>query len=267
LRLNKALERTKALAGADSAKRIQILVSESPVGLGARELAVRTGIRQSVLPEAVPAEVAVLSDGGGAWFFDRALAKAVATEWQRRVADFHRDNPLLPGVALEQFRSMHLPDAPQSVFDFILSQDPTLKVMGEYLHLSSHKLALRADEEKALSSIESAFDSAGLAVPAVDDVLASTGIDKNRARNLLQVLLRNGTLIRISQDLVFHAGALKDLRTKLAMREGTRFGVAEFKEWTGVSRKYAIPILEYLDRLRVTRREGDQRLVLPVHNG
>ena len=63
-------------------------------------------------------------------------------------------------------------------------------------------------------------------------------------------------------DLIFHAEAIEALKAILADKKGQRFGVGEFKEWTGISRKYAIPLLEFMDRERVTRREGDQRLVL-----
>jgi len=79
---------------------------------------------------------------------------------------------------------------------------------------------------------------------------------------LLEILLRQGKLVRVGDELIFHANVLDRLRRMIAARKGERFGVAQFKQWTGVSRKYAIPLLEYLDRERVTRREGDQRVVL-----
>ena len=75
-------------------------------------------------------------------------------------------------------------------------------------------------------------------------------------------MLRDRRLVRITEDLVFHPSAIEKLRELLAARKGARFGVAEFKDWTGISRKYAIPLLEFLDREHVTRREGDARLVL-----
>ena len=74
--------------------------------------------------------------------------------------------------------------------------------------------------------------------------------------------MREKRLVRISDDLVFHRTAVDQLRALLAPRKSQRFNVAAFKEWTGVSRKYAIPLLEYLDREHVTRREGAERLVL-----
>jgi selenocysteine-specific elongation factor len=75
------------------------------------------------------------------------------------------------------------------------------------------------------------------------------------------MLLKDGRLIRIQPDLVLHASAVAGLRSQLAARRGQRFSVPEFKEWTGVSRKYAIPLLEYLDREHITVRQGDFRVV------
>ena len=102
----------------------------------------------------------------------------------------------------------------------------------------------------------------GLAAPAWKDVLAKSGVEPARARTLLEMLLREKRLLRIADDLVFHRSAIDGLRQMLAARKAQRFNVAAFKEWTGISRKYAIPLLEHLDRERITRREGDQRVVL-----
>jgi selenocysteine-specific elongation factor len=121
---------------------------------------------------------------------------------------------------------------------------------------------LKEEEEQAQSSIESAFRHAGLAVPAVGEVLAKSGVEPARARTLLQILIRRNLLVKVGEDLVFHREALQELRRKLEPYKGRRFSVPQFKELAGISRKYAIPLLEYLDRERVTRREGEERLVL-----
>ena len=83
-----------------------------------------------------------------------------------------------------------------------------------------------------------------------------------RARTLLEILLREKRLVRVNDDLVFHRSAIEKLRQMLAARKASAFNVGAFKEWTGISRKYAIPLLEFLDREHVTRREGDERVVL-----
>jgi selenocysteine-specific elongation factor len=104
-----------------------------------------------------------------------------------------------------------------------------------------------------------------LAVPSVSEVLAQLAIEKARAEKILQILLREKVLVRVSTELVVHGAALEKLAGMLKeykKTKGERIGVPSFKEMTGVSRKYAIPLLEHLDRQRVTRRAGDERVIL-----
>jgi selenocysteine-specific elongation factor len=91
-----------------------------------------------------------------------------------------------------------------------------------------------------------------------------TGVDAARARAFAQMLINSGELVRVS-DLIFHRGALEGLREtlrKFKAERGAKLDVGAFKDLTGVSRKYAIPLLEYLDVQRVTRRAGDAREIL-----
>ena len=141
--------------------------------------------------------------------------------------------------------------------DALLARSKTLAADGETVRLSSHKIALKQDEEQATAKIENAFRSGGLATPAVQEVLAKSGVDPARARTLLQLMLRDKRLVRVSDELVFHASAMRiAARRCWPQKKGLQFGVPEFKDWTGISRKYAIPLLEYLDRERITRRRG-----------
>jgi len=90
-------------------------------------------------------------------------------------------------------------------------------------------------------------------------------IEKARAEKLLQILLREKVLVRVSPELIFHAAALERLPALLSdykKAKGERIAVAAFKELTGITRKHAIPLLEYLDRQRFTRRAGDERVIL-----
>jgi len=89
-------------------------------------------------------------------------------------------------------------------------------------------------------------------------------VDKVRAQKIVTLLLRDKVLVKISEDLVFHRDALVDLRKRMAAEKAKspRLDVARFKDLTSVTRKYAIPLLEYLDREHVTRRVGDERVIL-----
>ena len=102
----------------------------------------------------------------------------------------------------------------------------------------------------------------------IDDVELRMEIRQLKVGDHVRLTISSGSkfhgtvLVRITEDLVFHAAALTALRDHLAARRGQRFSVTDFKDWTGVSRKYAIPLLEYLDRERMTRRDGDSRIIV-----
>ena len=256
-----ALSRARALDGASLSEYITILVDESVQGLPVSSLVARTGESAADLIKALPASIIPFGDPI-TWLLGRTRERDIFDSITQRLREFHRSNPLMPGVSKEQLRTQHLPAAPAFVFDAMLKMATDIAVSGELVHLKTHKLAFKADEQEALARIETAFEKARLAVPSLAEVLKDCGVEPVRARSLLQILYRKGTLVRITDDLVYHASALEELRATLRSRQGQNFSVADFKEWTGVSRKYAIPLLEFLDRERITRRQGDARVIL-----
>jgi selenocysteine-specific elongation factor len=139
-----------------------------------------------------------------------------------------------------------------------------LAVTAELVHLHGRGVVMKDEEARSRKVIEQAFASAGLKVPALKDVLGGLKIDKMRAQKIVTLLLREKILIKISDDLVFHQTPLAELRRKLAAEKARspKLDVGRFKDLTGVSRKYAIPLLEYLDRERVTKRVGAGRMIL-----
>jgi selenocysteine-specific elongation factor len=146
----------------------------------------------------------------------------------------------------------------------MLVGDQKLGTAGEIVHLPGRGVVMKDEEAESKKIIEHAFASTGLKVPALKDVLAGLKVDKARAQKIVTLLLRDKVLVKISEDLVFHRDALLDLRKRLSLEKAKspKIDVARFKDMTGVSRKYAIPLLEYLDREHVTRRVGDQRVIL-----
>jgi selenocysteine-specific elongation factor len=255
-------DRLRILETAPLPEQIALLARESRYGIGMAELVARTGLLEGDLRKASSAASLTLLESPQFWLLDHAWVAGKLDAMHEHLKLFHRQNPLLAGVSKEELRSKFLPGAPPWLMDALLARSKTLAVDSETIRLSSHKVALKQDETDATAKIESAFRSAGLATPAVNEVLAKSGVDPARARTLLQLMLRDKRLIRVSDELVFHASAMQALRTLLAQRKGQQFAVPEFKDWTGISRKYAIPLLEYLDRERVTRRDGNSRVVL-----
>jgi selenocysteine-specific elongation factor len=255
-------ERLKIFESGTIAERIAKLVSESRYGMGMAQLVARTGLLEADIQKALSNAGLIVLTSPQFWILDSAWLSAQVETTHETLKTFHRENPLLAGLSKEQLRSKQLPGAPPWLLDALLARAKTLAVDGETVRLASHKISLKQDEEEASVKIETAFRTAGLAVPSLSEVLGKSGVESTRARNILQLLLRDKRLVRVSDDLVFHGSAIQSLRELLANRKGTRFGVPEFKDWTGISRKYAIPLLEFLDRERITRREGDSRVVL-----
>jgi len=260
LRTAGAAERLSKLERSDEAGRIALLVREAEFGAGVDELVARTGwTRASVTAAAAKASLMAI---GESWYVDPEWFQSARRKLVDAVGVFHGENPLAAGIAKQDLRAREMPRVPPFVLDALLAAAAEIAVEGETVRLKTHKVVLQEDEEAARAAIERAFETAGLAVPSMGEVLAASGLEMKRARTLLEHLVRRKRLLRINRELVFHAGAIERLRQILSARKSQHFGVGEFKEWTGVSRKYAIPLLEYLDREHITRREGDRRLIL-----
>jgi len=181
------------------------------------------------------------------------------------LGQFHDANPLVAGMSKEELRDrINLgPELFESVLGK-LTEEKKLEIAGELVHLPGRGVVMKDEEAESKKIIEQAFASAGLKVPSLKEVLAGLKVDKIRAQKIVTLLLRDKVLIKVSEELVFHQSALMDLRHKIAALKTSapKIDVARFKDMTGVSRKYAIPLLEYLDRERVTRRVGDERVIL-----
>lgn len=183
------------------------------------------------------------------------------------IEEFHRANPLLPGIPRQDLRG-RAGDPDPGVFDLALGdlvKAGVASISGDLVQRAGREIALSPEEAKAKSVIEAEFARAGLTVPSFAAVLEKLPVEARRAQKILQILLREKVLVKVAEDLVFHHAAVAQLRELVATykrQKGPRLAVPAFKELTGVTRKYAIPLLEYLDREHVTRRVGDERVIL-----
>ena len=235
-------------------------------GLALRDALAETGWHPSQVASVATALVksGVLKKAG-----DVLIAKAAFEQAREKLlsvlSQFHDVNPLVGGIAKGELQEKL--DLPSPVFAGVLdalSREQKIQVSGETVRQAGRGVVMKDEEAESKRIIEQAFATAGLRVPALKDVLASLPVDKQRAQKIVTLLLRDRVLIKLSDELVFHRDALVELRRKLAelKAKSPKIDVAKFKDLTGVSRKYAIPLLEYLDRERVTRRVGDERVIL-----
>jgi selenocysteine-specific elongation factor len=235
-------------------------------GLSLAAAAREAGLKQSVLQPMIAALIQqkqIIQVGEfllSADAMQKTREKLVAT-----LEAFHKANPLVGGISKGELREklgLH-----QTVMEAMLAQltrDKKAEVAGEQVRLAGRGVELKDEEAKSKELIEKAFADAGLKVPLMKEVLENLPVDKTRAQKLVTLLLRDRVLIKLSDDLVFHQTALQTLRQVMATQKAKtpKIDVAAFKDLLGVTRKYAIPLLEYLDQQRVTRRVGDERIIL-----
>jgi len=235
-------------------------------GISMAELVAETGW----LPERMaPFLVELEKTKAVARFGDVFLSATAGEEGQRRLLEavnaFQEANPLVAGISKQELQErLELRHETFAGLLDRLAQQKKLETTGEQVRAAGRGVVMKDEEAEAKATIERAFAAAGLRVPLLKDVLASLPLDKTRAQKIVTLLLREHTLVKLSEELVFHRKALESLRRSVREYKATssRIDVPSFKDLVGVTRKYAIPLLEYLDREHVTRRVGDEREIL-----
>jgi selenocysteine-specific elongation factor len=259
-------ERTRlleVLRTGDDAARLQARVARrGHRGLSAPDALAETGW----LPARIDAASQALPRFGDT-FITAAAFDAVASKTVHTVESFHEQSPLVAGISKEELRERL--ELTPSIFSGVLEHlvsGRKLEIENDLVRAAGRRIVMKDEEAGAKQTIEGAFLAAGLKVPALKDVIASLPIDKVRATKIVTLLLRDRVLIKLADELVFHRDTLAALRRTMseykAKSAKPRIDVTAFKDLTGVSRKYAIPLLEHLDRERVTRREGNDRIIL-----
>jgi selenocysteine-specific elongation factor len=205
----------------------------------------------------------------GGRVFDAAGVERVEARLTDELARFHNAHPIETGMSREALRDLSASGAPPDLFEAIVN-DLTIrgKVVGtDRLALSSRGETLDAETRRARDAVERLLRDAGFTPPDPPALEAAAALAPGRLDQIVRVLIRERRAARVGA-LIFHADALAQLRNDVkAMKAGpgqkwAEIDVATFKERYGLSRKFAIPLLEWLDRERVTRRVGEKRIIL-----
>jgi len=266
-----ATEFLQTLERGDRLESLAALADASPRGLTLQELLARTGwlepeIREVAGELAAAKKLRILSEQPFIVAPEQAVQNCAAAI-KKAVDDFHRTNPLLPGIPKQELRGRAgnpRPELFQSAMEDTV-QGGVVSLAGDLVQRAGRSISLSPEESRSKELIEQAFAQAGLSVPNVSAVLEKLPVEPVRARKILQILLREGVLVKVAEDLFFHREAIAHLRELIASyrkEHGDRLQITAFKDLAGISRKYAIPLLEYLDREHVTRRAGDERVIL-----
>ena len=260
------------LEGADEAARAHWMIrARGSKGIGGPALARRLGIRWPALAGRLKVVVgggAVLQPGAsGELLISREGYTALRDEARSLLRAFHTGQPLLRGIGLEELRSKLAPGmAPEAVRALLsaLERDAVLRIEKDLVCLPDHKVSLSGQEGTTARVLSELFLKAALAPPDAVEALSAAGARGPAGEAVLAHLLREGTLRRLRDGALFHREALEDLKKRIhEYRERSEtIDVAAFKELAGVSRKHAIPLLEFLDEEKVTLRRGNERVIL-----
>lgn len=182
------------------------------------------------------------------------------------LADYHQKNPLQAGISKEELKAAIADTVSVKLFNMVLAGLGRKEVIAsdkDSVRLTSHHVQLAVDEDALHQSIVSTYAQAGLAPPSLTDVLNQFKDQKAKAQNIVKLMLKDGELIKINEDMCFARAALDKLRDdyKAQLIRDGQATPATFKDLTGLSRKYIIPLMEYFDVNKLTVRVGDHRIL------
>jgi len=206
----------------------------------------------------------VLLEGGVA--FHRRFCDELRGLLLEQVQEFHRKNPMRPGISREELKGKLPEEVDPKLYSFVLEGligEGRLESEKELVRIKGHRISLSGREAEEVKEVEEAFRSAGLTPPTFKELLERQAMQPQRAREILSLLVHEGKLVKVKEDLYFHREPLEGLKERLVafLKERGKISTQEFKNLTGTSRKYAIPLAEYFDSVRLTLRVGDERVL------
>jgi selenocysteine-specific elongation factor len=199
------------------------------------------------------------------WYVHAEASDRLRSQTLAILEEFHSQNPLRGGISREELRS-RAGHAQEKVFGQLLAALETEGVVRserDQVRLGSHAIRLTSEQQRVVEGLEFAFRAAGAAPPSAEEALGRLGVKGTEKHELFQLLVADRRLLRVKESLFFHAAALGEIQDKVVahLKEKKEIGPADVKDLLGVSRKYAIPLMEYLDAQRVTVRQGERRVL------
>ncbi|CAN5701067.1 selenocysteine-specific translation elongation factor [soil metagenome] len=259
----------------DKTKQVKLfLETAGEHGLNFADLQARTGWRKEILQKAIAENVEKKAVIKAENFyaartpFDNLKAKTLA-----EIENYHNREPLEQGILQATLREKIFTHLPPEVFKTTLLQlhkEGKISTNKDIVAASSHNQELTPEEKQIREKLEKIYKTAKLEVPTLENALlesiGGTKLKKEHARKVFQLFLNSGEIVKVTEDFYFRREAITELIEKIkdfASKTPDRLiDMAKFKDIAGISRRYAIPLLEYFDREKLTRRAGDKRLVL-----
>ena len=252
-------------------EKISVLLERAGFnGINVRSLAFRLGVHVKKIREALEKlfsdRQAILLSGDDTTALSSYLYAQMEDLLMKSLADYHQNNPLKEGISKEELKAALADTVSAKLFNMVLASLGKRNLIAsdkDNVRLASHLVQLAGEEDALRQSIVSTYTQARLTPPSLADVLNGFKNRKLKAQNIVKLMINDGELIKINEDLCFTREALTRLREEykaLLVRDG-QATPATFKNLTGLSRKYIIPLMEYFDTSKLTVRVGDHRIL------
>jgi selenocysteine-specific elongation factor len=239
-------------------------------GINLHGLNFRLGVNKKKIREALDSlfssKKAILLDSEdttviSAYFYDQ-LEELIG----KNLAAYHKKNPLQKDISKEQFKETLGRTISTKLFNLALrslGKKETIVSEKDNVRLTGHQVQLAGDLDSLRHNIALIYSEAGLTPPSLTDVVNDFKDQKVKAQSIIKLMLKDGDLIKINEEMCFSSGALSKLRDdyKAMLVKDGKATPATFKDLTGLSRKYIIPLMEYFDVNKLTVRVGDHRIL------
>ncbi len=261
-----------AYTDGDSEQKALLLIEESgSAGITANQLAIRTGIfgkrLKKLLQHPVSTGSLLVIDSESQRLIATSVAESFSRQIVTRLSEYHQKNPLKTGLAREELRSQLRPAIDQKLLNALLARldnKGEIEQTGAEIKLAGHTVTLQVDEQEMERKIGERYRQAALTPPNLKEVLADFDpFPEKLIRQVIDLLVARGTLVRINETLCFDAEAVRQLQESVVAfirREG-EIDAPRFKDLTGLTRKFSIPLLEYFDKIKLTIRIEDKRVL------
>lgn len=259
------------LNGTLEEKALLFLSESRESGLTADELGIRLGLfgkhLKKVLNEPISTKKMVVVDSATQRYVVVEISEKIKEMLVNHLVEYHRNNPLQAGLAKEELRSGLGRKIDPKVFNYCVNDLIRKGVVVQeesMVRMSDHQVALKADEEQLRSELDAWYRQKGLSTPTIKETMERfTEYPASLVKEVIDLQLRDGELLRVSESLYYAKDVLEPLIASVVARikEAGEIDAPAFKELTGLTRKFSIPILEYLDRTKVTMRIGDKRIL------
>jgi selenocysteine-specific elongation factor len=259
----------KNLASGNSEEIIGFHVDQSDYeGVSFSDLKLMTNLSEKQLQNSISTllsgRILIQTDKENRVYIHRNSLDKLRKETITDLGRYHLKNPLRAGMPKEELKSKLPLSVGSKLFNLLLFQmakENEIVQEEDMVRLFDHKVSLKVDQADVSRKIVEVYKKSGLTPPYFKELSKSLDIDASVAKDVLVLLVEQGKILKVKEELYFYSEAVLDLKKRLIefFKENEEITTPQFKEMTGISRKYLIPLIEYFDSKNVTIRVGDSR--------